>query len=70
MERKQYKFISKETRINPNTGMEIPCESLMGPCELVAVDEKYYYIHIKGQYEMDVPVVDRMEKARYDIKKY
>lgn len=44
----KYNVISKETKINPVTGQEIPVEIFTGPYAIVGHDiEKFYVVHVR-----------------------
>lgn len=40
----KYNVISKETKINPVTGQEIPVEVFHGPYTIVGHDEEHFYV--------------------------
>ena len=76
----KYNVISKETKINPVTGQEIPVEIFTGPYTIVGHDiEKFYVVHSNnGNYCAEdvegcidiAPQITGFEKVLYKVTEY
>lgn len=76
----KYNVISKEAKINPVTGQEIPVETFTGPYTIVGHDiEKFYVVHsnngnycpedVEGCTDIALQITG-FEKALYKVTEY
>lgn len=76
----KYNVISKETKINPVTGQEIPVEVFYGPYMIVGHDEERFYVQhgnegnffpegVEGCTDI-APQITGFEKALYKVTEY
>ena len=76
----KYNVISKETKINPVTGQEIPAETFTGPYTIVGHDEERFYVQhgnegnffpegVEGCTDV-APQITGFEKALYKVTEY
>ena len=76
----KYNVISKEIKINPVTGQEIPVEVFYGPYVIVGHDEERFYVQHgnEGNFFPDgvegcadvAPQITGFEKALYKVTEY